>query len=207
MSPSNKVLGDVLGVVLAGGMGRRLGRDKTSLSLPGQNADLLNRTAALLLSLGLEARIACAADQAERAARCGLELIPDLYPGQGAMAGIYSALQQSRRPCLIIACDMPFLRGEELEDLLQARQKAPQGNLLTAWKGWDGRKPESLAAIYEGQALPYFEKSLQAGQRALHRLLPPESCSYLEYGPERAKYFLNINHPEDLEEALRRLSE
>ena len=114
---------DVAGVVLAGGLGRRMGRDKTGLRLREGEADFISRAAALLARVVVDVRVGCRADQAERAARAGRPLTPDLTPGGGVLCAVQSCLRHLERPCLVIPCDMPFLTEGVLLALLAARDE------------------------------------------------------------------------------------
>ena len=114
---------DVAGVVLAGGLGRRMGRDKTGLRLREGEADFVSRAAALLARVVVDVRVGCRADQAERAARAGRPLTPDLTPGGGVLCAVQSCLRHLERPCLVIPCDMPFLTEGVLLALLAARDE------------------------------------------------------------------------------------
>ncbi|MDR1125296.1 MAG: molybdenum cofactor guanylyltransferase [Deltaproteobacteria bacterium] len=193
--------GDVTGVVLAGGMGRRLGRDKTALRLPDREQDFLVRTAGILASVLSDVRVSCRDDLPERLARAGsYPILPDHYPGGGALRAVYSALRHTGRPCLILACDMPFMREDLLVALLEARRRRPATIVQTLWRSPDGTL-EPLAAVYEPQALSLLEQAIQRNEYRLARSIPPELRHYLDYSAKQAAAFHNVNFPRDFETA------
>ena len=64
---------DVAGVVLAGGLGRRMGRDKTGLRLREGEADFISRAAALLARVVVDVRVGCCAPCSPA---CGIWSVP-----------------------------------------------------------------------------------------------------------------------------------
>ncbi len=125
-------------------------------------------------------------------------LVEDLYPEQGPLAGIHAALAATGgEACLIVACDMPYLRRE----LLCA--------LIAAWKpGWAVAFEikgyiEPFPGIYPRSLLPQLEESLRRGDLGVQAFLRRVPAMLL---PERmargidAEFtsFTNLNTPEDL---------
>jgi len=193
----------VTGVVLAGGEGRRLGRDKTSLRLPGQSLDLLQKTVDLLRQVTADVRVSCRADQPDRAARAGVPQLEDIYPGGGALRAVCSVLRQVNRPCLIIACDLPFLNAEVLRILLERRESRPPHTLLTAWRQKENGLVQSLTAVYEPGCLPLLEAAIKADLWRLNHVIPEVHRLYVDFAEEQSAPFWNVNHLQDWEEAIK----
>lgn len=194
----------VVGVVLAGGRGSRLGMDKTTLRLPDCERDFMTRAAELLSRVVADVRVSCRADMPDRLARAGrFPVVPDLFPGEGVLRAVYSILKQVSRPCLIIPCDMPFLPEGVLRVLLERRLRRTGDfhPVLTAYRQKETGFVETLVAVYEPESLPFFERALARGDYSLYRVVPPERRDCVDYGEEWAAAFQNINRPEDLENA------
>lgn len=219
------------GVVLAGGQSRRLGCDKRALRLFGDDAPNLLTHAALLLqnfctpvyisvAQAEDALPDCSYAAARKALSpvrsplpiAALPRIADAVQGAGAFGGVLSALRQSKGAVLAFSCDMPFLSVEFLERLVHAREKRRDGTLMTAYKAnflpehtgsRRGAMPkvEALVAIYEKEALPYFEYSADHGLHKLAFAVPPERQEYVPYGQADARAFFNVNSEEDLQQA------
>ena len=97
-------------IVLAGGKGLRLGRDKALVELDGEN--LLQRVISRLSFLNSDIILIVAEKQhpLEIAGYPKLKVVTDIYPGKGPLVGIYSGLLSSDSAYnLVVACDMPFL--------------------------------------------------------------------------------------------------
>lgn len=195
---------DVSGVVLAGGLGRRMGRDKTALRLRGDEADFLSRAADLLSRVVVDVRVSCRAHQAERAARVGRPPLPDAGRPGGVLGAVRSCLRCLERPCLIIPCDMPFLAEGTLLALLAARDAgltAGREPGVTLYRRAESGRLEPTVAVYEPAALPYLDEAAARGEYSLFRALPPERRVCVDYGECEAGIFANINSPADLEAA------
>ena len=143
---------------------------------------------------------------AERAARAGRPLTPDLTPGGGVLCAVQSCLRHLERPCLVIPCDMPFLTEGVLLALLAARDEGlaagcPPG--VTLFRRAETGRLEPMVAVYEPAGLPFLDAASARGDYGLFRALPPERRIYLDYDEKDDWMFYNVNTPADLEAARR----
>ena len=192
----------VTGLVLAGGMSIRLGQDKTRLRLHGEaGQDMLLRTARLLESVTPVVWISCRPGSPRPVDRCAC--IYDDADNMGPFGGVFAALRQAGGPVLALSCDLPFMDKDTLERLLESRQNRPPHVVMTTYLRQETGFIESLVAVYEYAALPYFERAMCEGRRRLNRVVPPAARADISYGQSEALAFFNINHPSDLETALR----
>jgi molybdopterin-guanine dinucleotide biosynthesis protein A len=185
-----------VGVVLAGGQSRRMGRDKAALALPA--GSLPQRAAERL------ARVCPEVAAADR----GRGLVPGLPsvadgPGRGPIAGILgAAAAYPGRPLLVLACDLPEVPATLLADLARSTGcdwAAPR---------WGGRI-EPLCALYGPAALAALGRRAAGGRFALHELAGEAGLAarWLEdealaaHGAPEGM-FLNLNTPADLERWL-----
>lgn len=106
------------GFVLAGGRSSRMGRDKALLPLDGRTlidrvAGLVQRAAGNVTLIAPEGRY------------MGYPVIPDLIANQGPLGGLYTALSATKASWnLLVACDMPGVTLEFLENLLRAAESS-----------------------------------------------------------------------------------
>jgi molybdopterin-guanine dinucleotide biosynthesis protein A len=192
---------DLVGVVLAGGLSSRMGQHKPALRLCEGMPDLLSRTINLLRSCTAEVWVSCRQGQTVPDCRC----IHDVEEGLGPIGGIVSALtalaQGSRQAMLVLSCDLPFMNSDMLGRLFNARRDAQAGVLMTTFRQAETGYIEALTAIYEKEALPFFEQALAARLRQINLVLRPEQRMDVLYTRRDALPFFNINYPADLEMA------
>ena len=202
--------GRVAGVVLAGGFSSRMGTDKAHLRLTdacgadvdaSDRPDLLFAACELVRSVVPLCLVSCRAD----APRQGYDCVFDALPGQGPAAGLQAALRRAGElgyaALLALSCDLPFMDAATLRRLLAARAAAPPQTLVTAYRARHTSRVESLTAVYEVAALPYFDAALARGERKLGLMVPGELRYFVDYGPEESEFFFNCNCPGDLEQA------
>jgi molybdopterin-guanine dinucleotide biosynthesis protein A len=128
-----------------------------------------------------------------RAPIAGYPAIPDLFPGEGPLGGILTALRHTRSDWnLIAACDMPSLTPEFLRQLLDAAADSAAAALIP--QGPSGR-PEPLCAVYHRIALPALEEAFLRGTRKVMAAL--ESVPIVHYPVAQVAQFQNVNTPED----------
>jgi len=128
-----------------------------------------------------------------RYAGLGYPVIPDLYPGEGPLGGILTALRNTAAEWnLITACDMPQLDPELLRGLLQEAAQAAADALLPV--GPEGR-PEPLCALYHWRCLEPFGAAFSAGTRKVTAAL--ETVRVVRLPMAEVSIFQNVNTPED----------
>ena len=185
----------MLGIVLAGGESRRMGRDKAGLELGGET-----------LAAGAARRLTAVCPEVAIADR-GRHLVPGFPslpdgPGRGPAAGLLGAARAyPGRPLLALACDLPYVPIPLLAEL--SRQEDADWS-LPRWQAG----PEPLCALWGARALALLEIRVARGVYALWSLAEEESLAvrWLEgdllaaFGPPGA-LFLNVNTPEELERA------
>jgi molybdopterin-guanine dinucleotide biosynthesis protein A len=185
--------GRPVGVVLAGGTSRRMGRDKALLPVLGET--LSSWAARRLAPVCAEVVVA---DQG-RGLLPGLPSLPD-GPGRGPAAGLLgAAAARPGRPLLVLACDLPAVPAGLLAEIAAAEDV---DGAFPRWRG--GIEP--LCALYGPAALAALADRVRRGLWALHDLprAPGLSVRFLDeaelvpFGPPE-EVFLNLNTPEDWE--------
>ncbi len=106
----------MIGAVLAGGRGRRLGGSKPAAELAGR--PLASYPAAALA--GVCERVAVVCKQGTKLPELGgIERWDEPDEPQHPLTGIVHALERAKGPVLVCAADMPFVTADALRTLLQ----------------------------------------------------------------------------------------
>lgn len=107
------------GIILAGGLSKRMGRDKAFVELCGEA--LVSR---VLKKLGqVCSDLIIVTNSPEKFAQFQVTLVTDYYPGNGSLGGIYSGLRASQTQyAFAVACDMPLLNKELMSYLLDCAE-------------------------------------------------------------------------------------
>ncbi len=178
------------GWVLAGGASRRMGRDKARLRWHGVPL------AALAASkVERAAGSAALVGPPERLSGLGYPVVADMYPGEGPLGGVITALRSSTAGLnLILACDMPLVPVEFLESLLEFAAASPAA-CAVASSGPGILEP--LCAVWRHDALPVLETLLADGVRKMSEVLA--SLGAAAFPAAEPQWFRNINTPEEWE--------
>lgn len=133
----------ITGLVLAGGLGRRMGGiDKGLVELDGRAmvAHVLERLAPQVDTLLINAN-----QNAERYAAFGYPVVPDRIEGYaGPLAGLHAGLSAATTPLLVsVPCDSPFL-PRDLVARLRAALEADDAQLAVARAGGQAQPVFSL---------------------------------------------------------------
>ncbi len=192
---------DISCIVLAGGKGLRLGRDKAQETVG--NSNLLQRVVSQLSSFSNDIIIVTARGKSlSQFIGCPrFRIVADAYPGKGALVGLGSGLAASNSWYnLVVACDMPFLN----QALLRYMIKLSAGFDLVVPRV--GELVEPLHAVYSKSCLAPIERLLNQGNLRVSVLFDLVKVRYVEadeidsFDPKHLSFF-NINTEADLEMA------
>ena len=184
----------ITGIILAGGKNLRMGKNKAFIEVNGQR--LIDRTKNLFVELFDE--VLLVTNSPRDYLDLNLRLVADLWPGKGALGGIYTGLfHASHSHAFVAACDMPLLN----KALISRLAALSPGYDIVIPKTEDGFQP--LHAVYSQKCLPFMENLLRENNlkiidffpRVRKREVPTEEILPLD--PQLIS-FLNINTPEDL---------
>jgi molybdopterin-guanine dinucleotide biosynthesis protein A len=192
-------------VIQAGGESRRMGADKALRSFQGR--PLILRVIERLAPLADE--LIVTTNHPEEYEFLDARLIPDAFPGRGALGGLYTALSAASLPIVAVAaCDMPFVSQGLLQAqaaILQAEEPAPDAVIPMS----DGGIEPFHAVYRRGTCLPAVLAALSAGKwrvdswfsEARIRYLSPDEVA--RHDPDR-RAFWNVNTPEEFAAAEER---
>jgi molybdopterin-guanine dinucleotide biosynthesis protein A len=188
------MLNDVTVAILAGGLSRRMGTNKSFVPLAGKPiiTHVIERVSQLDLPIIL------ITNSPEQYAHFGLPMFPDVYTERSSLVGLHSALYHSPSEySLCVACDMPFLNPHLLRYMLSL--PADYDCLVPQL----GQNYESLHAIYRRSCIPIFEQQLQKGQRRIRDVYAQLRARYIQqtdielYDPQH-RSFMNLNSPDEV---------
>jgi molybdopterin-guanine dinucleotide biosynthesis protein A len=186
-------------VILAGGLGRRIGGNKGLQMLQGRA--LISWVLSRVSSDSQEVLINVNGAQAPYA-HFGCRLVSDLIPGwQGPLAGIHAALDCAETEYVMaVPCDTPFL-PENLIARLFAAIKNTENEAAVAVAG--GHRQPAIA-LFSKKVLPKLAAFLAADRRKVNDWLNTLRLSEVIF--DNADDFENINSPQDLARAEQRVA-
>jgi molybdopterin-guanine dinucleotide biosynthesis protein A len=198
------------GVVLAGGLSSRMGEDKALLKR--DERDMLTYTADLVSTLSIE-RLLISRNEATTisyqpndadgyAYNCAhkFEVFNDVVAGVGPLGGIYSVAIQSKADALIITpVDLPLLRTEDLEQLIN--------------EGTSAKRPAYFSHHYLPLFLPLTKEVGQYLDDVVKGKVPQRSVNTMcttfgaiEVTPKNNSRLTNVNTPAQWDAAKKMLS-
>ncbi|MDD5224229.1 MAG: molybdenum cofactor guanylyltransferase [bacterium] len=187
-------------IILAGGKGTRLKRDKTTLIIHGK--PILNLIVSRFNRLDFR-EIILVYGTDPRLSPVPVRQVGDLLPGYGVLGGIFTGLSLSGTDLnFFIACDMPFPQVNLMEYILQLAASQDYDCVVPVNRGY--REP--LFAVYRKTCLPVIKKQLEAKDLHIAPIfsrLKTREISETEldrFDPRRLSFF-NINTPDDLRAA------
>ena len=183
----------ITGVVLAGGLGRRMGGIDTGLqTLRGQPLVhwVVERLAPQVDELLINAN-----QNGERYAAFGHRVVPDEIPDfAGPLAGLHAALSAAAHPLVATApCDSPFLPADLISRLFSALTAT--GADLAVARTFD--QPHPVFCLCKRDVLPHLTEFLAGGGRKIDRWYGTLKVVEVAFDDE-ADAFENINTREEL---------
>jgi molybdopterin-guanine dinucleotide biosynthesis protein A len=189
---------NVTGIILAGGKSIRFGRNKALEIIGGMT--LVERVIKQLLPITNRIVLVTDGDNNYFSEIKSTEVITDIYPANGPLAGIYTGLCSSHTVVnILVACDMPFLNTVLLEYMV---------NLLPGFDAviprWPNNQIEPLHGIYSIDCIPMMKKYLENNQLSISKCLKEMHVLYFnqrefsKFDPEFLSFF-NINNQADVD--------
>ena len=183
----------ITGVILAGGLGRRMGGiDKGLQELRGRPmvAWVVERLTPQVDELLINAN-----QNGERYAAFGHRVVPDQIPDfAGPLAGLHAALSAAAHQLVATApCDSPFLPADLIFRLFSALT-ATDADLAVA-RTFD--QPHPVFCLCKREVLPHLTEFLESGGRKIDRWYATLKVVEVAFDDE-AEAFENINTKEEL---------
>jgi len=182
----------IAGIVLAGGMGRRMGGvDKGLQLLRGKPMvqHVLERLAPQVDEIVINAN-----QNAAAYAKFGYRVVADDIPGfAGPLAGLHAGMKATNKPLVVtVPCDSPFLPA----DLVSRLKSRMGGSDLAVAK--TGDQPHPVFSLMKTDLLKNLEAFLVQGGRKIDAWYG--SLKFVEvHFDDEADAFRNINTREELE--------
>lgn len=198
-------VGALVGVVLAGGEGRRLGAGvvKPLRHLGGR--PLIEHALARLRPQVTAAAISTHGDPAPFE-RFGVPVVTDAVAADadgrrpGPLAGVLAAMEWARRhhpfsPWLLtVPVDVPFL-PLDLTAYLAGHMHVPEAEILSV--RYRGRGHPAIA-VWSTELLPALRQAVvEAGTRSIRRFAETRDVAVFDWPRRRGDPFLNVNTPAD----------
>jgi molybdopterin-guanine dinucleotide biosynthesis protein A len=181
----------LVGAVLTGGRSTRMGRDKALIEVDG--SAMVDRVGGALFEAGSSIVVAVGPP----ALAGGLASVDDLYPGEGPLGGVITALKffaaRARSVC-VVACDLPWLDAAALGELVRTASAAEETNGFDVVMARTDRL-EPLCALWNPQCVSALQAEFDSGQRAVRDALD-ELLVATVVVPTAA--LRNVNTPDDL---------
>jgi molybdopterin-guanine dinucleotide biosynthesis protein A len=153
---------ELYGLILIGGKSKRMGQDKSLLDYHGVTQ--WEHNVKLMQGIASKVFISVRKDQQVDFPN----LIEDKYPDTGPFGAIQTAMETyPGKAFLVLATDIPFITGKNLEVLVQKRDKVKGA---TAFKSVEKNYAEPLICIWEPSVLTVMKELQHAGVYKLQKI-------------------------------------
>ncbi len=193
---------NVCAVILAGGKSSRMGgTNKALLKIMGKS--IIERQIEILDEIFSETMIITNSPDCYKF--LGKPIFMDIIPGKASLGGLFTGLMSANKPhCFFVACDMPFLNQQIINLMLTNVDE--HDIVIPKISG----KFEPLHAIYSRKCIPFIEKLISSDKLQIFGFFDQVDVCEIK-GSELRKidpflsFTINVNTPEDLEKATRKL--
>lgn len=176
--------------ILAGGLSKRMGRDKSRLRLG--STTMLGHIRKTVRATGLPARV----------------IRSDCVPKCGPLGGIYTALKTTKAEAvLFLACDMPLLSAELIQFVLQ-QSVAASRNTRTSLRAAvfvRSRGVVGFPFVLRGETVEKVRQQIEKADYSLQSLAKALKATILSLARPCSRQLFNVNTPDDWAEVGVRL--
>lgn len=191
-TPDHIALSDTLtGVVLMGGQSKRMGFDKSSITLDDQ---FLYQHASNLLKPFCD-RIVLSINRHQLLSKTyEYPTVIDKYEAEGPMGGILSCFEVGYSPLLILAVDMVNIKPTDIAKLLPVLYS--DDTFCSIYFNIKNQRYEPMLSLWTTVGLQKLKTSFDHGERSFQRFLKSEKVNI--YSVEDEISFININTKDEL---------
>ncbi|CAL2078114.1 molybdenum cofactor guanylyltransferase [Tenacibaculum sp. 190524A05c] len=182
---------NITGIILAGGKSSRMGSDKGLMHYEGKS--FIQYSIEALKPIVSTIIIVSNNNEYDQ---FGYSRKEDTVEEFGPVAGIYAGLESSLTAYnLILSCDIPLIRTEVLESLVQNSKLEEEVILLKS----QGRLMP-LIALYNKECHKKFKRAIEQREHKLMNVLSECSIKIIELQDEDSMYTTNVNTKHQLKE-------
>lgn len=184
----------VTGVILAGGLARRMGRqDKGLVMFKGKP---LISYAIDTLSKVADEVVINANRNLDEYGKFGLPVISDQSDNfDGPLAGILAAMKDAQDGVLLVLpCDSPFVKARHINELLTALLENDADVAVV----FDGERLHPVFLALKMELMPSLQAYLDSEQRKVETWLERQKLVKVDFSEEN-EIFININSMDELE--------
>lgn len=189
------------GIILAGGLSRRMGSNKALLEWNGSG---VLEQVIQAMTPAVNRIIVSAGNNTTAYNALPYDCVQDYYPGKGPLAGLHAALEASETDWnLVCACDMPLLEISFFKGMKRLTDSAHEHHAIVPRLA--GRV-HPLAGAYHKRVLPELEQRLIGDRLRVTEWLEEMGCRYVDVDElesagvhDVAIQLSNMNTPEDYE--------
>ena len=186
---------DVSGLILAGGVSSRYGKNKALVKVNG--IPLIERVSRVMKSLFKE--VILITNTPDEYSFLKLPMYEDLIRGLGPLGGLFTGLtRMASETGFLVGCDMPSLNRKLIRHIINIRDDSdvvvPRISGLM----------EPLHALYSKECLHAIKKLIASRKYQINQLFGEVSVKYIDealvrrFDPE-LRCFYNINKPQQLD--------
>ena len=190
------------GILLAGGLSVRMGKDKRDL--PWNDQTLLTRALSNMQTFCQKVWVVVHDKEKFKSLNTskGVAVTQDIFPQRSALCGIFTGLIHSETQWNFAQpCDMPFV-SPDLMRRLAALASDDLDWILPSYRS----RLQPLCALYSKECIPVMEDALRKGKckiidlrtKLRTRVVPYKEISHYD---REGKSFMNVNTPKDYERA------
>ncbi len=188
---------DVTAVILAGGMGRRMGGQDKGL-VEYKNTTLIQHVISGIAGQA-EHILINANRNIDTYTAFGFPVVEDsLQNFQGPLAGFYAAMQRAETDYILtLPCDGPYVVDDYLETMLNVLNEQDCEMVIAS----DGERMQPVYALIPTRLKDSLLHYLEEGERKIDQWYQRHQFALAEFSAS-TKLFTNINTPEDIQEVI-----
>lgn len=185
------------GIILAGGRSSRFGEDKALAKWEGLT--LLESAVFILRQSGMEPCVIANALRDYSFLDCRVE--KDLIQEKGPLGGLFTAMRiYEDAALLILTCDMPFLKGDDLKFLMNSHEKRNEATLFHN----PDKAIQPFPGIYESSLFDAVRESIEKNQLSMEGFIKTIPDRHVIQRVNDSVLFTNINEKRDLEQLTKK---